>query len=41
MLRKEEYACPVCGRVCESLAEYHKHWKKEHEQASRSGRENQ
>lgn len=30
LLRDDEYVCPRCGKVCESLTEYHKHAKKDH-----------
>ncbi len=32
MIHPEEYICPKCGLVLESLTAFHKHVKKEHSQ---------
>ena len=26
----EDYTCPLCGHICPSLADYHRHWSRKH-----------
>lgn len=37
MLLHEEYICPICGLICESLTAYHKHVEKDHKNPNESG----
>lgn len=32
MLKEEEYICPKCGAICDSLTAFHKHVEKEHDE---------
>ena len=30
MLNPNEFICPLCGEICPTLADYHKHYAKVH-----------
>lgn len=38
MIQDHEYVCPKCGMVCDSLTAFHRHVKKEHEDAKKQNK---